>query len=292
MSNNNKKKTEKNIEKKREKVFNPEKYKKKKRKKKKEAIEKRKRAVSRENRNTIRNRISPYYTAFRQYKNKHLLFVLKDTENMEKVLLQKNDLGNGVILLALPTINYDMIDKYLNDNPSEKSKETTLTNLNNEAIKGIVDFYYSVNSDEITELPKSNMIVFRNCRVTDIHDDLVQLNVRPYDFTTWYKNEVTSIDGHKIYRGNQLKTFFNISGNLGKTYIFQDSVTELLIYKSLMNKIKFEDLVSDQKYLAKKGKTVGFYEIMVKDEDKLEELYKKETLESKILDGELFDDER
>ena len=45
-------------------------------------------AISREKRNYVRRKISPYYEAFRRYNNKHLLIVLKDTENMEKILFQ------------------------------------------------------------------------------------------------------------------------------------------------------------------------------------------------------------
>ena len=46
--------------------------------------------ISRETRKYVRKKIEPYYNAFREFKDKHLLFVLKDTENMERILLQKN----------------------------------------------------------------------------------------------------------------------------------------------------------------------------------------------------------
>ena len=92
----------------RERECDKENYKKK--QKKKRIIKQRRQAhaISRENRKYVRKKIEPYYNAFRQFKDKHLLFVLKDTDNMERILLQKNDIGKGIILLTLPRFVWEI----------------------------------------------------------------------------------------------------------------------------------------------------------------------------------------
>ena len=270
----------------RERKCNKENYKKK--QKKKRIIKQRRQAqaISRENRKYVRKKIEPYYDAFRQFKDKHLLFVLKDTDNMERILLQKNDIGKGLTLLTLPVINEDMITQYLNDVPSEEATNFSLSNDNNQALKGLINYYYSVSSDEIKDNPQANMIFFRNCKLLGTQDSLVPLNVRPYNLNTWYNSETTTINGVKVYKGNKLKTFFKIDENLGKTYIFHDTIMEILLYKAMMGKIKYEDLLSDHQMLAKKGNLFsGLYAIIETNEDEIYHRFEKEQQEDQDLEG-------
>ncbi len=270
----------------RERKCNKENYKKK--QKKKRIIKQRRQAqaISRENRKYVRKKIEPYYDAFRQFKDKHLLFVLKDTDNMERILLQKNDIGKGLTLLTLPVINEDMITQYLNDVPSEEATNFSLSNDNNQALKGLINYYYSVSSDEIKDNPQANMMFFRNCKLLGTQDSLVPLNVRPYNLNTWYNSETTTINGVKVYKGNKLKTFFKIDENLGKTYIFHDTIMEILLYKAMMGKIKYEDLLSDHQMLAKKGNLFGgLYAIIATNEDEIYHRFEKEQQEDQDLEG-------
>lgn len=270
----------------RERKCNKENYKKK--QKKKRIIKQRRQAqaISRENRKYVRKKIEPYYDAFRQFKDKHLLFVLKDTDNMERILLQKNDIGKGLTLLTLPVINEDMITQYLNDVPSEEATNFSLSNDNNQALNGLINYYYSVSSDEIKDNPQANMIFFRNCKLLGTQDSLVPLNVRPYNLNTWYNSETTTINGVKVYKGNKLKTFFKIDENLGKTYIFHDTIMEILLYKAMMGKIKYEDLLSDHQMLAKKGNLFsGLYAIIETNEDEIYHRFEKEQQEDQDLEG-------
>ena len=270
----------------RERKCNKENYKKKQKKKKIIKQRRQAQAISRENRKYVRKKIEPYYDAFRQFKDKHLLFVLKDTDNMERILLQKNDIGKGLTLLTLPVINEDMITQYLNDVPSEEATNFSLSNDNNQALKGLINYYYSVSSDEIKDNPQANMMFFRNCKLLGTQDSLVPLNVRPYNLNTWYNSETTTINGVKVYKGNKLKTFFKIDENLGKTYIFHDTIMEILLYKAMMGKIKYEDLLSDHQMLAKKGNLFGgLYAIIATNEDEIYHRFEKEQQEDQDLEG-------
>ena len=270
----------------RERKCNKENYKKKQKKKKIIKQRRQAQAISRENRKYVRKKIEPYYDAFRQFKDKHLLFVLKDTDNMERILLQKNDIGKGLTLLTLPVINEDMITQYLNDVPSEEATNFSLSNDNNQALKGLINYYYSVSSDEIKDNPQANMMFFRNCKLLGTQDILVPLNVRPYNLNTWYNSETTTINGVKVYKGNKLKTFFKIDENLGKTYIFHDTIMEILLYKAMMGKIKYEDLLSDHQMLAKKGNLFGgLYAIIATNEDEIYHRFEKEQQEDQDLEG-------
>lgn len=268
-----------------ERKCNEEKYKKKQKKKRTIKQKRQARAISREKRKYVRNKIKPYYDAFRQFKDKHLLFVLKDTDNMERILLQKNDIGKGLTLLTLPVINEDMITQYLSDVPLKEATNFSLSDDNNQALKGLINYYYSVSSDEIKDDPQANVMFFRNCKLLGTQDSLVPLNVRPYNLNTWYDSETTSINGFKVYKGNKLKTFFKIDENLGKTYIFHDTIMEILLYKAMMGKIKYEDILSDHHMLAKKGNLFsGLYATMVTNDDEINHRFEKEQQEDSDLE--------
>lgn len=205
---------------------------------------------------------------------------------MKRILLQKNDIGKGLTLLTIPVINEDMITHYLNDVPSEEATNFSLSNDNNQALKGLINYYYSVSSDEIKDNPQANMMFFRNCKLLGTQDSLVSLNVRPYNLNTWYNSETTTINGVKVYKGNKLKTFFKIDENLGKTYIFHDTIMEILLYKAMMGKIKYEDLLSDHQMLAKKGNLFGgLYAIITTNEDEIYHRFEKEQQEDQDLEG-------
>ena len=271
----------------RERKSNKEKYKQKQKKKKLIKQERQARESSRELRNNVRNSIKPFYDAFRNFKDKHIMFVIKDTDNMERILFLKKSIGDGNILLTLPVINEEMITEYLSNFQSVEVSETSITNVNNEAIKGFVRHYYSVCSNEVLDIPQMNMILFTNCKLLESRDDLVSLNVRPYDLNTWYSGDSTSLNGFRVYNGKKLKTFFQINDNLGKTYVFHDTLIQILLYRSLKGKINYSELLSDHEALAKKKflSTGSFYAIMATNETEIRQRFAKEYQESMILNA-------
>ena len=261
-------------------------YKKKSNKKKKLKLRKAQ-AISREKRNYIRKKIRPYFDAFRSFKDRHLLFVLKDTDNMERVLLQKYDLGRGNTLLALPVINEDMINEYLDNTPKSNTESKEVADEENAALKGLVNYYYSVIPGEVRDLPQGNMTVFRNCMVTGAKDNLVAVNIRPYDLNTWYNEEATSIGGFKVYQGNKLRTFMKYNEDLGKTYVYHDTLMELLLYKSMMGKINYQHMLEDHSVLAKRGNFGAIlYPVLATDEEELRKRFKNEGKEHQELEEE------
>ena len=273
----------------RERKYDKEKYKKKQQKKKRRDIKKEAQRIGREKRNYVRQKIKPYYESFRDFKDKHLLFVLKDTDNMEKVLFQKNDLGHGVTLLTLPYITRDMIEEYLDTFESNNKAGTKLSQDDKAKLNGLMEYWFSVSSDEQKDLPEVNMMVFRNCKIHQKRPNLIALNVRPYDLNTWYSEETTTVgNGTRAFKGEKLNAFFHIEGNLGNTYVFHDTITELLLYKSMMGKIEYYRLLGDHSLLARKkffnSFLRGMYLMFATDEDELFERFENEQKEASELD--------
>ena len=256
----------------------PEKKMKKMNKKQRENKKKQDQAMSRRNRNEVRSSLRPYYSSFRSLNDKHILFVMKDTENMENILLQKIDIGQGRTLLMLPVINDDIINEYYNGVDSIESID----------ISKVVCDYYSIKSDKIMNVDQTNMIVFRDCQLVGINN-LISVNVRPYSLNTWFKIECTTIEGVKIYKGKKLKTFFKLDDidDYSKTYVLQDTINEILLYKALMKKINLDDLLYDIKILSGKGTLSssigGLYEAMATDIDETIDRFKNESDENKKL---------
>lgn len=269
----------------RERKCNKEKYKRKQKKKKLFKQERKSRAPSRERRNNIRHSIKPYYDAFRNFNEKHILFVLKDTDNMERILLQRKNIDDRNVLLILPTINEQMIIEYMSSAQVAEESETSITRFDNEWFKGLVRHFYSVCSNNFIDMPEMNMIIFTDCKLIERKDDLIPINVRPYNLNTWYNGELTSLDGFRIYSGKKLKTFFYINDNLGKTYVFHDTLVQILLYRSLKGKITSSELLLDHKQLAKKKflKIGSLYAIMATDFKELKQRFGNEEQENIIL---------
>lgn len=248
-------------------------------------------SISRKKRNYVRRKISPYFDAFKKYKNKHLLIVLKDTENMEKILFQAHSMGRGMTLISLPVINEEMIKKYLEEVPNVKSQETGISADDKDAINGFASHFYGIRAKDVIDVPKSNMLVMRDCQITNLKDGLVALNVRPYNVHTWFTNEVTSLSGFRVYSGKQLKSFFNIDDHdTSKTYVFQDTLSEILMYRAMRGKVKMRDVVIDHELYGKRGiATTGPHDLMYLSRNERSELYnrfKNEKREKRSLDGE------
>ena len=246
-------------------------------------------AISREKRNYVRRKISPYYEAFRRYNNKHLLIVLKDTENMEKILFQTHPLGRGMTLISLPAISEEMIQEYLALAPREKTSVTAVSADDKEAINGFASHFFGVRANDIMDVPESNMLVMRQCQITNRRDGLVPLNVRPYNTYTWYTNEATTLRGFRVYSGKQLKRFFGMDGqDVSKTYVFQDTLSEILVYRAMRGKLKLGDVAIDHELYAKRSAiSTGPHDLIYVGRNEFSELYgrfKNEREETADLD--------
>ena len=247
-------------------------------------------SISRKKRNYVRRKISPYYEVFRKYKNKHLLIVLKDTENMEKIMFQTHPIGRGMTLISLPAINEEMIQEYLKEVPKGKTPKTEISADSKESLNGFVSHCFGVRANDVIDVPESNMLVMRECQITNLKDGLIPLNVRPYNVHTWFTNEATTLKGFRVYSGKQLKNFFNIGDQcISKTYVFQDTLSEILVYRAIKGKIKMKDIVMDHELYGKRDfNTTGPHELMYLGKNEFSELYnrfKNEEQEKRDLDG-------
>lgn len=111
--------------------------------------------------------------------------------------------------------------------------------------------------------------------------------MRPYNLNTWYNGDTTTLNGFRVYKGNKLKTFFHINDNLGKTYIFYDTLLEILLYRSMMGKIRYQDLLSDYQALVTRKLLSGggLYEILATNEDEIQQRFSNEWKEEMELNS-------
>lgn len=227
----------------RERKNNREKYEKKKREKRHKEQLKQAQAISREKRNEVRNGIKPYFYNFRTYKNKHILLVLGETENTETVLLQKFKMKSTKkgMLLALPVLTEEMIDEFLSNVSTEESEKTGIVGDDNDRVlKDFIKYNFAVEPDEITIT--KNVIFAENCKMLESKENLIKATVQPYKGKRWFEGDIATIHGYRIYKGNRLRKFIKTSlQDLDDVYMYQDTVTEFAMYKSLKKKIDIED---------------------------------------------------
>ena len=92
-------------------------------------------------------------------------------------------------------------------------------------------------------------------------------------------------------RSKQLKSFFNIDDHdTSKTYVFQDTLSEILMYRAMRGKVKMRDVVIDHELYGKRGiATTGPHDLMYLSRNERSELYnrfKNEKREKSRLDRE------
>lgn len=236
---------------------NKEEYKKRQKEKKKRTIKKAKQQQSRNYRGKIRREVKMYADSYRDLKDRHVLIVFKDTENMERILLQKHKFYNSTsLLLTLPVITEEMIENYLEVEENKDTSTSTEITLANDTtrISDMIKYFFGVESSDVTVDSKTPLLICRDCSLTEKKDDLFKINVRPYNVESWYSNAVvTTYMGYRVYKGERLKDFFYVKGEkLDNIYIFQDTILELALYKGLSNKVPMDYIISDTAILSKK----------------------------------------
>lgn len=263
-----------------------DKYLKKKSNKRKKENLKKARAISRKRRNEVRNTVRPYNT-FRNLDNKSLLFIMGDTDNMESVLLQKRDIGNNRVLLTLPTLTSEMVTDYLDENVLDDDTTQLMGDVDEQIIKDVISKQYSITVNEMIDCPSGNMFVIKDFEMDSNREDLIPINIRPYNLYTWYDRDFTSVDSARIYTGKKLHTFFKISADVSNVYVLQDTILKLLLYKAMMKKINMVQLYDDVKSLSRRG-SIGssLYQIMTADFYELYGRFKNETKENEILNAQ------
>ncbi|MBR6252742.1 MAG: hypothetical protein IKR04_02770 [Clostridia bacterium] len=258
-------------------------YQKKQRAKKADKKLRKDRAQSRNVRKYIRKQIIPYYHEFRNHLNKNVLIVLKDTDNMDRILFKVNNIGNGMTLLTLPCVSEDEIINYLDSAKENDSTEANkLISDKYEAMRGFIRHTFSVNAE--TVMDKGRLLILRNCKVVGQKEGYVALNVRPYDAATWYKGDSTTVHAYRVYKGKNLKIFFNIEGNISKTLVYYDTIATILLYRSYIGKINFNEFLGDHYELSKRQFLGTFHDITVYwRKEQTAKRFRNEKYENRIL---------
>lgn len=261
---------------------NKSEYKKRKSKKQKEIEFKFVRKVARDNRNYIKKSIIPYYKGYKDSKDIHLLVIIKETNNMERLLLQKIDISAENILLSLPIITSKMISDFLEANNSSTLDDNVLID--------IIKHNFDIEVESIERLTEPNVILIKKSNIQNIKENLVVVNARPYDNTVWYKGDITTIEGYKIYGGKAIYNFFQLMQNTSRMYILQHTLTQILLYRTLCNKIDKEEFLADYTLMAKRitlGKALTQFHLTISDSnDKNDYRIYIEYSETEILNEE------
>lgn len=230
---------------------NKEKYRKRQKEKTQRTLKRAKHQQSREYRNRLRRDIKMYSNRYRDLRDRHILMVLKDTDKTERILLQKNKIDNGKsILLTLPIITEEMIETYLDveKDRNETSDSTDIANVDDtKRISDMLKYFFGVETSNITLIPRSPLLICKDCNLLSKKDDLLKVTVKPYDTLNWYRDGVfTTQRGLRVYNGTSLKDIFVINGmDLKNTYVYQDTVMELALYKGWADKEPMGKIVSE-----------------------------------------------
>lgn len=191
-------------------------------KKKKEKLN-RDRQISRDRRNSLRRQIRDNVSAHRNNQVLHVLFISKETENMEKVLFAMATLEKEGYLINLPII------------PKEDDKD----------FKKLILLHWGIEAQDFELIEGTNLLVVKDFSIVDNKENLVEIMVRPYNEYTWYDNKCeTTLYGERIFRGKKLKDFFVVKNDLEDVFVFQDTITEILLYRIKEQKINGNDFLN------------------------------------------------
>lgn len=236
------------------------------------------RQISRDKRNTLRREIKENVSLHRNSEVFHILFISKETENMEKVLFNISKLDKSGYLINLPIITQAMINNFENKNP-----------------KDLILHYFGVESDNIELIEGTNLLIVKDLKVVNNIENLVEIMIRPYNEYTWYDNNcVTTLYGERIFKGEKLKDFFVVGNDIESIFVFQDTITEILIYRIKENKINGNDFLNS--YIGiffhtsniecgnrkKHNNSVGWatlYNLIAKDDERLNQILANEKNE-------------
>lgn len=235
------------------------------------------RQISRDKRNSLRKEIKENVSLHRNNEVFHIIFISKETKNMEKILFDMFPLSNGY-LINIPIITTQMINECEDKTP-----------------KGAILQYFGIESDSIQLIDGTNLIIVKNFRIINNFKNLIELIVCPYNEYTWYDNNcITTLYGERIFKGQKLKDFFATRNDLERLFVFQDTITEILLYRIIQNKISGNEFLnsycgsfykSTDIETGNKKKQNGFvgwsalYKLIAEDDERLNEILANEENE-------------
>ena len=149
-----------------------------------------------------------------------IIFVIDETDNNEKVLLQRVNLDNGMYCLELPTITQDQV-------------------LENQGlgVRTIIKKEFGVDAETFIPLPDKRIIVVKNIKANE--SDLVSMVVRTYNESTWFNADVlTTVDAVPFYCGEDTDIYLASPNNLGNVVVSGNLLYKILDYRVSSGKIQ------------------------------------------------------
>ena len=187
------------------------------------------RQISRNRRNELRNKIRENVELHRNNTTYHILFISKETENMEKILFNLDYLKNYGYLINLPIITQEMINEYDG----------------NKNFNELILHYFGIESNYVQQIEGTNLIIVKDFKIINNSQNLMEFITRFYNQYSWFDNNcVTTLYGEKIFKGDKLKDFFMSKINLNNYYIFQDTLVEIILYRIVAGKIDKNEFLS------------------------------------------------
>ncbi len=161
---------------------------------------------------------------FKRYHDPHNIFVLlieEETDNNEKVLLERTELADGVYTCDLPVLR--MEDAAL---------------LESLDIERMLRNRFGITSENYELLPDERMLVVRNIKLDQ--SGFESHVIRTYNPATWFSGNMTSQIGKTLYYGGTFTDPYLASVNdLGKIIISSDMLCKVLDYRKHENKIDY-----------------------------------------------------
>jgi len=228
---------------------NPEEWKKRQKKKRTNKKLKQDRQLSRDRRKYISNRIAEFCKRFRYKEDIHLILAVSDTENMEQVLLQAHNMDEKNVLLSLPILNLEMLEKYFSSTYKKTDDYPPMMIDNDKLLRDIIEFYFKVKISTAKDLLQTSIIM---CNIQELSEDhnLIPSIVRVYDYNLWCNGDFAMALGKNIYDGNRLKEMIvpmdNSSFKNKNIFAHQDLITQLLLHKAHKGKIKFPESLIEE----------------------------------------------
>lgn len=248
------------------------------------------RQISRNSRNSLRKEISDavntgIYT---------IIFVDKETDNMEKIMFTIKPLRNGDYLLDLPTISLDNIKEYNKGHIKENNECKAITTLSEEEEKRMK--YYNIQhmllcmygiyskSIGIIEDDYNKLIIVKDFNIVHNKQNLLNLIVRPYNKYTWFHdNCLTTFHQRRVYKGSNLKDYFDYHKYMENMLMLDETILNILEYRNRENKIMSYKFSRKQPKTGYSNWGTGYMALIKKEDKRLHAILKGEYEEKKPL---------
>lgn len=179
----------------------------------------------------ILNETQSYYAP----DNFRIYFVVSETANNEKFLVEKVELSNGMYYIEFP-----VVDKYIVENNDVKSlivseEQSVPNDILEKRVANYIEERFNIEASTISINFEAKTIIVRN--ITRNDSNLMDCVVRTYNSSTWFdKNVMTFANGIGYYSRSNTDTYLASKKDLGDIIVSQWFLLSVLNYRYLRNK--------------------------------------------------------